>query len=498
MKFFYTISYCLLFVFSMAYSFADNSIYAQGDEQLFKEKIEIQKIDIASKYYSCCFAGAEETADKLLSGMLWDTEATEADISTVMCSKEARQFITLDAYISMFMCSIPSVRDHAKNMSVFNDIKITKRDEEYYLSMDGTGITIKADSLEKFSLREEARITFRKLLLTAKTKREQKHYLLGMGRLNRVTSLVRLGYSDDRAELAELTCCNWMTTKELMEYQVFLSLSKIFEDEKITSQEKQLYYHELTYLTDPNGLKATLIENKEGTASINNVPAKEYVKMALDASTVHREWKRRIDSIKEYIKNRAAVGRFEEDVSSPSKDPEHIKLKEELLEKEAQRERNLIREKLRYSWRKSYEDHMKNIASLHSNTDNDPIIFSGNIKNPPPYTPPPEEPPIIPISTRPRYYLTYGNSDYDLYKLPYVSRYSSSGSDAPQNWGTDTVQPNAYGLGTGMNQYGQPVRYQVIGQPDADTSLLQVKPNAYGLGVGMDQFGRPVRVVPAR
>lgn len=67
-----------------------------------------------------------------------------------------------------------------------------------------------------------------------------------------------------------------------------------------------------------------------------------------------------------------------------------------------------------------------------------------------------------------------------------------------QNWGLYTVQPNAYGLGTGMNQYGQPVRYQVIGQPNADTSLLQVQPNAYGLGVGMDQFGRAVRVVPAR
>jgi len=114
------------------------------------------------------------------------------------------------------------------------------------------------------------------------------------------------------------------------------------------------------------------------------------------------------------------------------------------------------------------------------------------------YTPPPEEPPIAPLPTRPRYYLTYGNSDYDLYKSPYVSRYSRYGSDTTQNWGIDTVQPNAYGLGTGMNQYGQPVRYQIIGQPNADTSLLQVQPNAYGLGVGMDQFGRAVRVVPAR
>ena len=45
-------------------------------------------------------------------------------------------------------------------------------------------------------------------------------------------------------------------------------------------------------------------------------------------------------------------------------------------------------------------------------------------------------------------------------------------------------QPNAYGLGVGMDQYGRPVR-----QPDPS---LQVQPNAYGLGVGMDQYGRPV------
>jgi len=42
---------------------------------------------------------------------------------------------------------------------------------------------------------------------------------------------------------------------------------------------------------------------------------------------------------------------------------------------------------------------------------------------------------------------------------------------------------------TGVPEYRRPVTYE--------DPLLQVQPNAYGLGVGMDQYGRPVRVVPA-
>lgn len=60
---------------------------------------------------------------------------------------------------------------------------------------------------------------------------------------------------------------------------------------------------------------------------------------------------------------------------------------------------------------------------------------------------------------------------------------------------TTSYRPNAYGLGVGSDQFGRPFRWQVINEPNADTSLLQVKPNAYGLGVGSDQFGRPVRAV---
>lgn len=59
--------------------------------------------------------------------------------------------------------------------------------------------------------------------------------------------------------------------------------------------------------------------------------------------------------------------------------------------------------------------------------------------------------------------------------------------------GTLNVYENAYGLGKHMDQYGRPVRYEVIGNPTADTTLLEVAPNAYGLGVGMDQFGRAVK-----
>jgi hypothetical protein len=59
------------------------------------------------------------------------------------------------------------------------------------------------------------------------------------------------------------------------------------------------------------------------------------------------------------------------------------------------------------------------------------------------------------------------------------------------------IHPNAYGLGIHSDEYGRPVKYQVQGEPEADTTLLQVKQDAYGPGVGMDQYGRPVKTVPA-
>lgn len=60
------------------------------------------------------------------------------------------------------------------------------------------------------------------------------------------------------------------------------------------------------------------------------------------------------------------------------------------------------------------------------------------------------------------------------------------------------ITPNVYGLGVNSDQFGRPTQYEVIGQPNANTSLLEVKQDAYGLGVGMDQFGRPVKNVPLK
>lgn len=63
---------------------------------------------------------------------------------------------------------------------------------------------------------------------------------------------------------------------------------------------------------------------------------------------------------------------------------------------------------------------------------------------------------------------------------------------------TNTITPNAYGPGTHMNQYGQPVKLQPS-TPDsygnyADSYIKT--PNAYGPGIHMDQYGRPVTTQP--
>lgn len=61
---------------------------------------------------------------------------------------------------------------------------------------------------------------------------------------------------------------------------------------------------------------------------------------------------------------------------------------------------------------------------------------------------------------------------------------------------TNTITPNAYGPGTHMNQYGQPVKLQPS-TPDSygnyGDSFIK-SPNAYGPGIHMDQYGRPVTI----
>ena len=45
-------------------------------------------------------------------------------------------------------------------------------------------------------------------------------------------------------------------------------------------------------------------------------------------------------------------------------------------------------------------------------------------------------------------------------------------------------QPNAYGLGVGMNAYGQPIRH----------GSMNIQKDAYGLGTHSDQYGRALKV----
>jgi hypothetical protein len=74
------------------------------------------------------------------------------------------------------------------------------------------------------------------------------------------------------------------------------------------------------------------------------------------------------------------------------------------------------------------------------------------------------------------------------------SNSSSSYSDPLQ-----TIKTDAYGMGTGSNQYGQPVKIVPVNSSSSSYSdpLLTIKPDAYGMGVGSDQYGRPVKIVPA-
>lgn len=58
-----------------------------------------------------------------------------------------------------------------------------------------------------------------------------------------------------------------------------------------------------------------------------------------------------------------------------------------------------------------------------------------------------------------------------------------------------SYHPNDYGLGIHSDRFGRPFQWEVMNDPNADTTHLKVKPNAYGFGIGADQYGRPVRAV---
>lgn len=69
--------------------------------------------------------------------------------------------------------------------------------------------------------------------------------------------------------------------------------------------------------------------------------------------------------------------------------------------------------------------------------------------------------------------------------------------DTPTRMGTLEINNDTYGPGKNSDQFGRPTRYEVIGQPKANTDFMKVKGDAYGDGIGMDQFGRPVKAKPA-
>ena len=81
-------------------------------------------------------------------------------------------------------------------------------------------------------------------------------------------------------------------------------------------------------------------------------------------------------------------------------------------------------------------------------------------------------------------------------KPSYSSDNNSSSSYSDPLW---TIKPNAYGMGVGENQYGQPVKIVPVHSSGSSYSdpLLTIKQDAYGMGVGSDQYGRPVKIVPA-
>jgi hypothetical protein len=56
---------------------------------------------------------------------------------------------------------------------------------------------------------------------------------------------------------------------------------------------------------------------------------------------------------------------------------------------------------------------------------------------------------------------------------------------------------DAYGPGTHADRYGRSFEFQTD-DGQAVPGAVHVQPNGYGLGVGMDEYGRPVRATDPR
>ena len=91
--------------------------------------------------------------------------------------------------------------------------------------------------------------------------------------------------------------------------------------------------------------------------------------------------------------------------------------------------------------------------------------------------------------------MRYGISLFiALFATAAVAQYSDYGDTGEYEDPYVDVEPDAYGLGVGSDQYGRPTEWETgDGQPVDPIFQDDVQPDAYGPGVGMDPFGRPVR-----
>ncbi len=84
-----------------------------------------------------------------------------------------------------------------------------------------------------------------------------------------------------------------------------------------------------------------------------------------------------------------------------------------------------------------------------------------------------------------------------LFTTAAVAQYSEYGGRGEYEDPYLDVDPHAYGLGVGSDQYGRPTEWETEeGQAVDPIFQDDVQPDAYEPGIDMDPFGRPVRANP--
>lgn len=259
-------------------------------EEAAQRELRQQRVAAGKSAYDRFSATSKSAVGRLLGEL--DPETTDADIAETLNSEAARDFMDFNTYGVMLMNQDPAVREYAIEQARASGVDISEVDGKYYLSAKGLEKSIEATPQALSLMRDEAQRKVADQLAAVRVRRERQAHVMGYTQNRRTDDLLRLGHDLPSAMRDEQAFSKAFSPHETRVNSVWKSLTDIFEDGKMTAEEKQEYAPQLMYLAKQMNVPYT--ETTDGQILINGTPAKEYAAGQLANDPVEIAWKNRV------------------------------------------------------------------------------------------------------------------------------------------------------------------------------------------------------------